>query len=104
MVWQPDSTVALVERQAILRRLAEQGKCGGMTDLFYPSQEEARPSERRAQRICRTCDVRADCLSYSIEYEERYGIWGGYGERARSRIARQVRSGRMTIEDACDDY
>jgi hypothetical protein len=75
-----------------------------MTDLFYPSQEEARPSERRAQRICRTCDVRADCLSYSIEYEERYGIWGGYGERTRSRIARQVRSGRMTIEDACDNY
>jgi WhiB family transcriptional regulator, redox-sensing transcriptional regulator len=36
------------------------------------------------------CEVRAECLEYALENDERFGIWGGLSERERRRIKRQV--------------
>ena len=40
--------------------------------------------------ICRRCDVQDECLSYALEADERYGLWGGKspGERAKMQLVR----------------
>jgi WhiB family redox-sensing transcriptional regulator len=56
-------------------------------EAFFP---EKGGSTREAKRVCRGCDVRAECLEYALENDERFGIWGGLSERERRRIKRQV--------------
>jgi hypothetical protein len=34
--------------------------------------------------------VRAECLEYALENDERFGIWGGMSERERRRLKRQA--------------
>jgi|GEM_PF-6043034 len=31
----------------------------------------------RALVFCRACPISGDCLQYALEYDRRYGIWGG---------------------------
>jgi WhiB family transcriptional regulator, redox-sensing transcriptional regulator len=55
-------------------------------EAFFP---EKGGSVRQAKRVCRSCDVRAECLEYALENCIAEGIWGGLTERER----RRVRSG-----------
>ena len=34
--------------------------------------------------------LRAQCLVYALEHDERFGIWGGMSERERRRLKRQA--------------
>jgi WhiB family transcriptional regulator, redox-sensing transcriptional regulator len=43
-------------------------------------------SVREAKRVCRSCEVRPECLDYALEHGERFGIWGGMSERERRRL------------------
>jgi WhiB family redox-sensing transcriptional regulator len=52
-------------------------------EAFFP---EKGGSPREAKRVCRSCEVRAECLEYALENDERHGIWGGLSERERRRI------------------
>jgi WhiB family redox-sensing transcriptional regulator len=52
-------------------------------DAFFP---EKGGSTREAKRVCRVCEVRAECLQYALDNDERFGIWGGLSERERRRI------------------
>jgi WhiB family redox-sensing transcriptional regulator len=54
-------------------------------DVFYP---EKGGSSRPAKRVCQDCAVRAECLSYALANDERFGIWGGMSERERRRLKR----------------
>ena len=54
-------------------------------DAFYP---EKGGSSRAAKRVCHTCPVQNDCLSYALANDERFGIWGGLSERERRRLRR----------------
>ena len=56
-------------------------------EAFFP---EKGGSTREAKRVCRSCEVRAECLEYALENDERFGIWGGLSERERRRIKRQA--------------
>ena len=56
-------------------------------EAFFP---ESGGSTREAKRVCRACEVRAECLEYALEHDERFGIWGGLSERERRRIKRQA--------------
>ena len=49
-------------------------------EAFFP---EKGGSTREAKRVCRSCEVRAECLDYALENDERFGIWGGMSERER---------------------
>lgn len=66
----------------------EQALCA-QTDpeAFFP---EKGGSTREAKRVCASCDVRAECLDYALENDERFGIWGGLSERERRRIRRRA--------------
>ncbi|QAY60636.1 WhiB family transcriptional regulator [Microbacterium protaetiae] len=56
-------------------------------EAFFP---EKGGSTRDAKRICQTCEVRAQCLEYALQNDERFGIWGGLSERERRRLKRQA--------------
>lgn len=54
-------------------------------EAFFP---EKGGSTREAKRICAICPVQQDCLSYALDNDERFGIWGGMSERERRRLKR----------------
>jgi len=54
-------------------------------EAFFP---EKGGSTRDAKRICTGCEVKAQCLDYALQNDERFGIWGGLSERERRRLRR----------------
>ncbi|MCR8670415.1 WhiB family transcriptional regulator [Agrococcus sp. HG114] len=52
-------------------------------EAFFP---EKGGSTRDAKRICESCEVRAECLEYALQNDERFGIWGGLSERERRKL------------------
>jgi WhiB family redox-sensing transcriptional regulator len=52
-------------------------------DLFFPEQGG---SSGEAKKICMSCDVRADCLSYALTSDIRQGVWGGLSAHQRKRL------------------
>jgi WhiB family transcriptional regulator, redox-sensing transcriptional regulator len=54
-------------------------------EAFFP---EKGGSTREAKKVCRACEVRAECLEYALEHDERFGIWGGLSERERRKLKR----------------
>ena len=65
----------------------EYANCLGVDpDLFFPLRGA---STEEAKAVCRGCQVKPDCLEYSLAAGEKFGIWGGHSERERRRIRRQ---------------
>jgi WhiB family redox-sensing transcriptional regulator len=59
----------------------QEGLCRGVEpEVFFPVAEE---DAWRAKEICGMCDVREQCLAYSLQHRERYGVWGGVTEKER---------------------
>jgi len=56
-------------------------------EAFFP---EKGGSTREAKKVCLGCDVRAECLEYALENDERFGIWGGLSERERRRVKKEA--------------
>ncbi len=56
-------------------------------EAFFP---EKGGSTREAKRVCRSCEVRTECLEYALQHDERFGIWGGLSERERRRLKREA--------------
>lgn len=56
-------------------------------EAFFP---EKGGSTREAKRVCTSCEVRAECLEYALEHDERFGIWGGLSERERRKLKRRA--------------
>lgn len=52
-------------------------------NIFFP---EKGGSVREAKRICSSCEVRQECLGFSLDNRERFGIWGGLSERERRKV------------------
>ena len=65
----------------------DRGLCAEVDpEIFFP---EKGGSTREAKQVCRACEVRAECLEYALDHEERFGIWGGVSERDRRRLNRE---------------
>lgn len=56
-------------------------------EAFFP---EKGGSTRDAKKICMSCEVRAQCLQYALENDERFGIWGGLSERERRKLRKRA--------------
>jgi len=54
-------------------------------ELWFP---EKGGSTREAKRICRSCEVRAECLEYALENNEMFGIFGGLSYLERRPLLR----------------
>ena len=57
-------------------------------ELWFP---EKGGSTREAKQVCRSCDVRPECLAYALAHDERFGVWGGEAERDRREMTRAAR-------------
>lgn len=65
-----------------------EAKCSEQdTELFYADYGSV--EYRQALVFCQGCPVRAECLSYAIETNEVWGIWGGATPAERRRIKRK---------------
>ena len=65
-----------------------QGLCAETDpEAFFPDKGEP---TRDAKRVCRTCEVWAECLEYALAHNERFGVWGGYSWQERCRISRVI--------------
>lgn len=53
-------------------------------EAFYP---EKGGSIRAAKAVCAGCDVRLQCLSWALEHDEKFGVWGGLAERERRQLS-----------------
>jgi WhiB family redox-sensing transcriptional regulator len=47
-------------------------------DIWFPEKGD---NVGPAKKICRSCEVRAQCLTYALENEEQSGVWVGLTER-----------------------
>ncbi len=83
-----ESIVGLAEEDGEEQDWQERALCA-QTDpeAFFP---EKGGSTREAKRVCLGCEVRAECLEYALEHDERFGIWGGLSERERRRLKKQA--------------
>lgn len=67
-------------------------------EAFFPDKGG---STRAAKAVCARCPVRAECLAFALENDERFGVWGGLSERERRQLrARQAGSGAVESEAA----
>jgi WhiB family redox-sensing transcriptional regulator len=67
---------------------ADRGLCQETDpEEFFPEVGE---DAKAAKRVCGGCEVRAECLEYALEHDQRFGVWGGTSERER-RILRAER-------------
>jgi hypothetical protein len=53
---------------------------------WYP-EGSSRPS-KAVQRICADCPIRAECLAWALERDERFGVWGGATPADRTHVRR----------------
>jgi WhiB family transcriptional regulator, redox-sensing transcriptional regulator len=60
-------------------------------ESFFPDKGG---SARAALEVCERCPVRAECLNFALENDERFGIWGGTTERQRRELRRQQQEAR----------
>lgn len=68
-------------------RWHEQALCRQVDqDLFFPEVGE---SNSAAKRVCRVCDVAAECLEYALANDIRHGIFGGLSGNQRRLLKRQ---------------
>lgn len=67
------------------------------TESFYPA---AGGSGAAAKRVCQRCDVRAECLEYSLQMNDPNGVWGGLGEAERKPL---LRARGHAVDDDLDD-
>ena len=56
-------------------------------EIFFPDKGE---SVTAAKRVCRSCEVRAECLQEALDRGERFGVWGGLSERERRALAARL--------------
>ena len=52
-------------------------------EAFFP---EKGGSYSAAKRVCAQCEVKAECLQYALDHDERFGIWGGLTEEERRNL------------------
>jgi WhiB family redox-sensing transcriptional regulator len=76
--------LALVVAEDHVSNWRERALCA-QTDpeAFYPDKGG---STRDAKRVCKSCEVTAECLAFALAHDERFGIWGGMSERERRKI------------------
>ncbi|MFD6565349.1 WhiB family transcriptional regulator [Micromonospora profundi] len=58
--------------------------CAVDPEQWYEGSPDA---EKAAKALCAGCPVRDNCLTLAMETDEPWGVWGGYTEVERQRIA-----------------
>lgn len=69
-------------------------------ELFFPvgNTGPALQQIEDAKKICQTCEVIDQCLSWALEAGQDHGVWGGMSEDERRAIKR--RNARNRVRNA----
>jgi WhiB family redox-sensing transcriptional regulator len=71
----------------------EQANCKKLgPSIFFSENEDgalSRKNDANAKRVCGDCAVKTNCLSYALNEQISFGIWGGFTARERSSIIRK---------------
>ena len=80
---------------------ARAGCIGEDPDLFFPAGTSPAAIEQteRAKVVCSRCDVRPECLRWSLETFQDAGVWGGLDEEERRQIRRERRRATAASRD-----
>lgn len=62
---------------------------GADPGLFFPMDGT---SAKPAKAVCAVCPVRAACLDFALDNNERHGVWGGLTERQRRPLRKARRA------------
>jgi WhiB family redox-sensing transcriptional regulator len=79
----------------------KQGACRGLDpELFFPLTEFGQGAAQAAlaKSVCRRCPVQMQCLAWSLETGQEFGVWGGTTESERRALRREA-----TNADAASD-
>ena len=88
--WQP-ARAEVIQQEDKEEDWHNQALCAQVdSEIFFP---EKGGSTRAAKEICGRCAVKAACLAYALENEERFGIWGGLSERERRKLKKKQQQG-----------
>lgn len=65
---------------------------GGDSELFFPigSVSSVREQTRKAKAICQGCPVKSECLDWSINTNQEFGIFGGLTDDERLLLIRRA--------------
>lgn len=68
----------------------KQARCAEVDPvIFFPEKGEKTAD---AKRVCFSCEVRLECLQYSLDMNERFGIWGGLTELDRIKLYKRKKA------------
>lgn len=56
-------------------------------DLWFPNRTDYAQASLAKKKCNTQCAVRSQCLTYALEQEDQEGIWGGYDQAQRRRLA-----------------
>ena len=74
----------------------DQANCKGEpVKTFFPEDNSGCNQKERVSRVyelCGKCEVKEECLNYALDNNEKFGVWGGLGEKRR-RYLRMERLG-----------
>ena len=59
-------------------------------DLWHQDKPNPAANER-AKRVCRACPVAAECLTFALDNDERFGIWGAMTADERHEVTKRKR-------------
>ena len=67
--------------------MVEAACVGADPELFFPNQGGG----GKAKRVCAGCQVKAECLAFSltVPYARELGVWGGLTPRERRGLRRR---------------
>jgi WhiB family redox-sensing transcriptional regulator len=87
------------------------GKCVNLPLAMFFGEENETDTQligpgvlHRAQKICGSCPVRAQCLEYALDKHILHGIWSGTSGRTRARIWAMERRGEVTRAQVLVDF
>jgi hypothetical protein len=73
----------------LLRAIHAAGEvpCKKQPGIFYPEDYPdpivRKQATKTAKALCKTCPVMSECLTYALESNERFGVWGGLSASER---------------------
>jgi WhiB family redox-sensing transcriptional regulator len=68
-------------------------------DMFFPVGTSGMAVEevQAAKAVCGVCPVSDQCLDFSLQTRQEFGIWGGTDEDERREILRRAKAARLLI-------
>jgi WhiB family redox-sensing transcriptional regulator len=74
----------------------DRAACRGVGPDDFFAEEHGSYGRLRWRSLCNGCEVRGDCLAFSLLCDERWGVWGGFTPNARKALLSQLLEETMT--------